>query len=142
MAIHPYINFQGNARAAVEYYADVFSTDSPKFMLYGDMPPDPGFPMDDATKNMVMHTSLMISGSMVMFSDMPPGMPFTAGNNISLTVVSTDVDEIKKLYDRLKDGGEVQMELQETFWSKCYGFVTDKYGIGWQLSHDNGDYSA
>ena len=142
MAIHPYINFQGNCREAVEYYAYVFGLDKPKIMLFGDMPPEPGFTMDDATKKLVMHTSLVIQGSMVMFSDVPPGMPFVAGNNISLTVVSKDIGEIKSLYDKLKDGGEVQMELQETFWSKCYGFVVDKYGIGWQLSHDSGDYSA
>lgn len=30
------------------------------------------------------------------------------------------------------------MELQETFWSKCYGSVTDKFGIPWQLSYDEG----
>jgi PhnB protein len=29
------------------------------------------------------------------------------------------------------------MELQETFWSKCYGSLKDKFGIEWQLSYDN-----
>jgi PhnB protein len=29
----------------------------------------------------------------------------------------------------MKEGGKVIMELQETFWSKCYSAVTDKYGI-------------
>lgn len=142
MAILPYINFNGNCREAVEYYADVFGVEKPRIMLYGDMPPDPEYPMSDDAKKLVMHTNLMIQGTMVMFSDVPPGMPFVAGNNVSLTVVSPDIEEIKRLYELLKAGGEVQMELQETFWSKSYGFVVDKYGIGWQLSHDTGSYSA
>ncbi len=139
MAILPYVNFNGNCREAVGYYTDVFGADKPKLMLYGDMPPDPDFPMSDEDKNLVMHTYLMLQGTMVMFSDVPPGTPFVAGNNIVLTVVSSDIEEIKRLYDRLKEGGEVQMELQETFWTKSYGYVVDKYGIGWQLSHETGE---
>lgn len=27
------------------------------------------------------------------------------------------------------------MELQETYWSKCYGSLKDKFGIAWQLSY-------
>ena len=26
------------------------------------------------------------------------------------------------------------MELSETAWSSCYGMVTDRYGIGWQMN--------
>jgi PhnB protein len=81
-----------------------------------------------------MHTFLIISDSMVMFSDVPPGMPFTQGNNISLTVVSKDENVIRSAYEKLKEGGTVLMELQQTFWSKCYASVTDKFGIIWQLS--------
>ena len=49
------------------------------------------------------------------------------------------MDEIKSLFNKLKDGGTVEMDLQETFWSKCYGSLTDKFGIIWQLSYDNGE---
>lgn len=73
-----------------------------------------------------------------MFSDVFPGMPFVEGNNISLTIISTNMDEIKALFNKLKDGGTVGMDLQETFWSKCYGNITDKFGIQWQFSHDSG----
>ena len=46
---------------------------------------------------------------------------------------------MKSLFHKLKEGGTVGMELQETFWSKCYGSLTDKFGIGWQFSYDNGE---
>ena len=134
MAVQAYINFDGNCKEAVEFYSRVFNTEAPQFMLYGDFHEESDFDQDEAAKQLVMHTNLTISGSTVMFSDVPPGMPLIKGNNISLTVVSRDENEIRSAYEKLKDGGSVIMELQETFWSKCYANVTDKFGIAWQLS--------
>ena len=74
-----------------------------------------------------------------MFSDVFPGMELKVGNNVSLTVVSTNRDEILNWFNRLKEGGTVQMDLQETFWSKLYGNLRDKYGIEWQFSLDSGE---
>jgi len=139
MAINVYINFNGNCREAVEFYAEVFKTDKPKIMAFGDTPPNPEFAIPEEAKKLVIHAQLNISGSTVMFSDVFPGMPFIAGNNISLVIGSKNMDEIKSLFNKLKDGGVVDMDLQETFWSKCYGSLTDKFGIMWQLSYDNGE---
>ena len=88
------------------------------------------------------NTSLMIKDNVIMFSDTPPGMPFTQGNNITILITSDDMDEIKTLYEKLKEGGTVEMELQETFWSKAYGTFTDKFGIGWQVDFDNGQMTT
>ncbi|NLP41602.1 MAG: hypothetical protein GX348_05280 [Veillonellaceae bacterium] len=70
-----------------------------------------------------------------MFSDVCPGMPFIAGNNISLTISSTNTGEIRSAFNKLKEGGSVEMDLQETFWSKLYGYLVDKCGIYWQFSY-------
>jgi uncharacterized glyoxalase superfamily protein PhnB len=42
-------------------------------------------------------------------------------------------DEIKRWFNGMKDGGSVRMELGPQFWSKLYGFVMDKFGVGWQF---------
>ena len=138
MAVDVYISFNGNCREAVEFYAQVFETEKPQIMTYEDMPPSPEFTIPEEAKNLVLHTRLNINGSNVMFSDSPPGMTYVAGNNITLVILSKNLDKIKSLFNKLKEGGTVGMDLQETFWSKCYGFVTDKFGIGWQLSYDIG----
>ncbi|MBS4176704.1 VOC family protein [Lederbergia citrea] len=139
MAVDVYLNFNGNCREAVEFYAQVFGKEKPKIMTFGETPPNPEFPLPEEAKNLVMHTRLNISGSNVMFSDTFPGMPFVVGNNISLAFVSDDLDEVKSTFNKLKEGGTVGMELQETFWSKCYGQVTDKFGIEWQFNFEDGD---
>jgi len=140
VSIDVYLNFNdGNCREAVEFYSQVFETEKPQIMTFGDMPPSPEFTLPEEAKNLVLHTRLNINGSTVMFSDCPPHLDLIVGNNISLVIVSKNMDEIKSLFNKLKEGGTVGMDLQETFWSKCYGFVTDKFGIGWQINYDSGE---
>ena len=38
-----------------------------------------------------------------------------------------------KAFDALANGGSVQMPLGTTFWSPCYGMVTDRFGLGWMV---------
>lgn len=137
MAVNVYMNFNGNCREVVEFYAHVFETEKPEIMTFGEAPPNPEYALPEEAKDLVMHTRLDISGSNVMFSDVFPGSPFVQGNNISLAVVSRDIEEVKSVFSKLKEGGTVGMDLQETFWSKCYGNLTDKFGIDWQLSHED-----
>lgn len=137
MPVNAYINCNGNCREAVEFYAKVFGTGIPQIMTYGEAPPDPEYTLPEEAKSRVLYTQLNISGSTVMFSDIFPGMAFVAGNNMGLAFVSRNPDEIKSCFNQLKEGGMVSIDLQETFWSKCYGKVTDKFGIEWQLSYEN-----
>jgi len=139
MAINVYLIFNGNCREAVEFYAQVFGAEKQPIMTFGEMPPDPEFTLPEEAKNLVLHTYLTINDSMVMFSDTFPGMPFVTGNNISLTINMKNTDDIRRLFNELKEGGTIDMELQETFWSKCYGMLTDKFGIPWQFNFDSGE---
>lgn len=137
MAVQIYINFNGNCREAVDFYADVFETEEPQVMTFGEVPPNEDFPLPVEAKDLVMHARVNISGSYVMFSDVMPGTAHLEGNNISLAVLTKDIEEVKRWFEKLKESGSVAMELQETFWSKLYGSVTDKFGITWQLNYDN-----
>ncbi len=136
MAIEVYINFDGNCREAVTYYAEIFKTEKPNIMTFSDGPQNPDFPIPEEAKNRVMHTELTIFGSRVMFSDTFPGWNFVQGNNISITIISNDTEAITNAFHKLKEEGKVGMDLQVTFWSKLYGTVTDKFGISWQFSHE------
>ncbi len=44
------------------------------------------------------------------------------------------MEKVKSAFEILKEGGKVTMELQETFWSKYFGSVEDKFGVNWLLS--------
>ncbi|MCZ8531875.1 VOC family protein [Psychrobacillus psychrodurans] len=136
MAIDVYLTFNGNCREAAEFYAEVFKTEKPEIMTFGESPQNPDYVLPEESKDLVLHTRLNINGSNIMFSDTFPGSPFMEGNNISLAFVSKEEDMVKSAFNALKEGGRVSMELQETFWSKCYGSLRDKFGIEWQFSHE------
>lgn len=136
MAVEVYLTFNGNCREAAEFYAEVFKTEKPEIMTFGESPQSPDFVLPEVAKDLVLHTRLNINGSNIMFSDTFPGSPFVEGNNISLAFVSKDVETVKSAFNALKEGGKVSMDLQETFWSKCYGSLRDKFGIEWQFSHE------
>ena len=137
MAVEVYLNFNGNCRQAVEFYAEVFNTEKPEIMTFGEIPENPEYKLPEEAKDRVMHTRLTINGSRVMFSDTFPGHPFVEGNNVSLAYVSNDLELMKSVFDKLKNGGSVVMDLQETFWSKSYGSLKDQFGIEWQFSHED-----
>jgi len=130
-----FINFDGNCREAVNFYAEVFHTKSEGLMTYGDAPPSEGYVTPEEDKDRILYCSLLIFGCNVMFCDCPPGNGFIKGNNICPTIGSDDKEEISRIFNALKQGGQVEMELQQTFWSDLYGMVADRYGIIWQLSH-------
>ena len=40
------------------------------------------------------------------------------------------------MFAALKDGGEVEMELEETFWAKRFGMLHDRWGVKWMFNVD------
>jgi PhnB protein len=138
MAVSLFLNFNGNCREAVNYYAEVFGSEPSKMMTFGEMPPDPKFPMPEEAKNLVAYIDVKVQDLILMCSDVSPGTPFVQGNNITICIGSTDMELVDTLFSKMKEGGTVTMELQKTFWSKKYGMLVDKFGIPWMFSHDSG----
>ena len=133
MKLEMFINFNGNCREAVEFYAKTFKSTVNNLMTYGDAPSDPSHRMPEADKNRVMYAGIPFGGMTVMFMDYPSGMDVVIGDNIQPTISTDDKDEITRIFDEFKEGGEVYVELGQTFFSEWYGMVKDKYGVTWQI---------
>jgi PhnB protein len=131
--LNPYLFFNGNAREAALYYAQVFGTEEPQLMTFGSVHSE-GIP--EEAKDLIMHTYVEIAGTKLMISDAYPGEPYQQGNNFTIAYVSKDEQAIRDAFEKLKKDGQVEMELQETFWSKAYGSLTDKFNVKWQFSHE------
>ncbi len=129
-----FFNFDGDARAAADFYAAVFRSEVQDRMTYAEMPADPSMPVADADKSRIAYSNVPICGCNVMICDVPSGSPLIVGNNISPTVGPGNAAECRRLFAALEAGGTVEMPLQKTFWSALYGMVTDRYGITWQIS--------
>jgi PhnB protein len=134
MPISPYLNFDGNTREAVEFYARVFETEPQQVTTFADMPEDPSYPLPPEARDRIMHARIYVDGTPLMFSDTFPGMPFTPGNNFTLTLAGPDRGRLERCFHALAEGGSIGMPLQETFWTKLYGQVRDRFGIEWQVN--------
>lgn len=67
--------------------------------------------------------------SVLMATDAPPSgdQPF---KGFSLSISKATEDEARKTFDALAQGGKVEMPLSKTFWSPCFGRLTDQFGVG------------
>jgi PhnB protein len=133
MRICPYVSFNGNCADAVAFYEKAFNVKA-EISHYKDAPPGDGYQASEGTENLIMHAQFEVNGAMVMLCDMLPEYPVKVGENIAIMAEFDSSDKAKAAFEALKEGGEVSMEIQETFWSKCFGSLTDKFGIGWYIS--------
>ncbi len=129
----PYIAFNGNCEEAVKFYQRVLGGEV-QIMHFGDTPPNPAFPaMPENMTNLVLHPELKRGDHLLYFSDSMPNAPVTAGNNISLAIQCDTKEETNAVFQALSEGGNIDMDLQETFFAPLYGKLTDKFGILWQI---------
>ena len=135
MKITPYLNFNGNCAEAIGLYEKAFGVKA-NVMKYKDAPPTAEeYQLSADTENLVMHACLTNNKDYTVFlADMPPTMPTTFGNGMAISIELDSKEKVKSAFETLKEGGKVTMELQETFWSKYFGSVEDKFGVNWLLS--------
>ena len=107
----------------------MFRLEAPEIQTYAVIP---GTPPEAADK--VLHATLPIAGSRMMFSDGPPDFVSTKGNSFAVCLGFEDKEEIKRIYEELSADGEILHPLEKTFFSELYCMFIDKFGIKWQLT--------
>ena len=131
--IQPYLFFGGRCEEALEFYRTALGAQVDFLMRYKESPePLPPGRLPPGFENKVMHATFRISGSTLMASDgCEEGQSF-AGFSLSLAVPTQA--EADRAFTALAEGGKVKMPLTKTFWSPCFGMVTDRFGLGWMVS--------
>lgn len=133
MKVIPYMNFNGNAEEAMNFYKKIFGAEIVYTMRYSD---NPDFPVSEDYKNKIMHAQLNIDNNLIYVSDIGENATVDFGNHIAINIEFDSVDQIENAYTQLKEEAkEVSMELQDTFWNAKFASLTDKYGIGWSLNY-------
>jgi PhnB protein len=132
MATHlnPYLSFRDNAREAMEFYKGVFggTLTMSTFAEY-HASEDPG----EADK--IMHSMLEApNGVTFMAADTPNGMEHVPGRNVSMSLSGEDEAELRGYFDKLAEGGTVEMPLEQAPWGDTFGMLTDRFGIHWMVN--------
>ena len=131
--IQPYIFFGGRCEEALKFYGTALGAQVDFLMRYKESPePLPPGRLPAGYENKVMHATFRIAGNTLMASDgCEEGANF-AGFSLSLAVPTEA--EANRAFAALADGGQVKMPLTKTFWSPCFGMLTDRFGLGWMVS--------
>jgi PhnB protein len=130
LGLKPFLTFSGNCEEAVNYYRDKLDGEILSMMHFGEGPMD----VPEAYKKKVMYSEFKFGDCKFMASDNSPGGKLTMGNNISMSVGTTDLKKIEKWFNNLAKDGKVTMPLQDTFWGARFGMLTDKFGIQWMFN--------
>ena len=131
-SITPYLFFSGRCEEALAFYGKALGAEVEMLMRFNESPtPTPPEMLQPGFENKVMHASFTVAGTRIMASDGCDDKSKFDGFRLVLTVATEA--EAHKAFDALAEGGTVQMPLTPTFWSPCYGMVTDKFNVGWMV---------
>jgi predicted 3-demethylubiquinone-9 3-methyltransferase (glyoxalase superfamily) len=110
--IYPCLWFDGQAKAAAEFYCSVFdnskiTTDSP------------------------MVVAFEVCGK--KFMGLNGGPMFKINPSISFFVKCKNIEQTNDTWNKLSGGGTALMPIDKYPWSERYGWIKDKYGVTWQV---------
>ena len=133
MKVDFYLNYAGNCADAFRFYEQHLGARIMMMMKHGDaaesrVPPD--------WKNNVLHATLEIGGAVVRGADIPGAEPMRSAY---LTLTVDTIEEAERLYAVLSEGGQIFMQMQETFFAKRFAMLRDRFGTSWMVLHQEGD---
>ncbi|RZW57825.1 MAG: VOC family protein [Flavobacteriaceae bacterium] len=133
MKLHPYLTFNGNCEAAMNFYKDVLDGEITIMSRFDEAPPGE-FPIPDFAKKLIMHLTLEFRGCTIMASDTTEPNKLKMGSNVTLSINADDADEGVAIFNSLLDGGQAIMPFQEVFWGGQFGMLVDQFGVQWMVS--------
>lgn len=128
--LNPYLNFNGNAQEAMEFYESVFGG---KLELTNYL--DGGMSEDADEGKLIMHSQLETdNGIIFMGADVPRGMEYTVGTTVQMCLNGDNEAELTQYFEKLSDGGQVSAPLTKAPWGDTFGMFTDKFDIKWLVN--------
>lgn len=132
MIITPNFHFKGNCNKAIEFYKEIF--DLKVLCLYKNEdanPSDYTSSLDDLDQ--VYHAEVMLDGTRLMMCDTPDDTEQSYNHSMSLVITYDTADEVKKVYELMKENATILSPLQSTTYSSCFVSLIDKFDMRWEF---------
>lgn len=126
-SVHPFLMFQGEAQAALDFYASVFAEariDEVEHWRSGEQGPEGAF----------KRALLTVADQAIICFDSPVKHAFTFTPSFSLFVETGCEDEVRRLADVLGEGGGTLMPAGDYGFSRLFAWVNDRFGVSWQIN--------
>jgi predicted 3-demethylubiquinone-9 3-methyltransferase (glyoxalase superfamily) len=125
--ITPFLLFEGKAEEAMNFYTSIFDL--------GEIISISRYGANEAgAEGTVSNTTFSIHGQHMMCTDSIVQHEFSFTPSISMFVTCDSEEEIDRVFKKLSEQGEVLMPLNAYPFSKKFAWVSDKFGVSWQLS--------
>jgi predicted 3-demethylubiquinone-9 3-methyltransferase (glyoxalase superfamily) len=125
--IKTFLMFEGRCEQAMNFYVSLFPDAAiTNIRRYGKEGP--------GAEGSVIQATFSVAGQTFMCVDSPVKHGFTFTPAMSLFVDCANEAEIDALFGKLSDGGQVLMPLSAYPFSRKFGWLSDKYGVSWQLN--------
>jgi PhnB protein len=139
--INPYINFNGNAEEAFNFYKSVFGGEFVKIMRFKDISSGnfgAEYPVAENEANKIMHIALPIGKNILMGNDVPESMGKVNENEnrSKISISAESREEANKLFSGLSAGGNIEVPIGDSPWGSYFGMFRDKFGIEWMVDFD------
>jgi PhnB protein len=127
--LNPYLNFDGNARQALEFYRSVFGG-TLTLNTFGDLGAQDS---PDAAK--IMHGQLETSaGYTIMAADVTSDMGYGGMHGFGVSISGDDANSLYGYWEQLSASGRVTMPLQKQAWGDEFGMCVDGFGVPWLVN--------
>jgi len=130
--IVPFLWFDNQAEEAIGFYTSLFKNSKVKAVTRYN---EAGSHASGMPKDSVMTVNFLIGGK--EFVALNGGPVFKINPAITFMINCDSHDEINELWKKLSAGGTVMMELDTYPFSQKFGWLSDKYGVSWQLNMGN-----
>jgi PhnB protein len=132
MKLNPYLTFTGDCEAAFKFYEKVLGGKIQAMMTAEGTPMEQHVAADWRKK--IMHARMTVGDTVLMGSDAPPGRQEPM-KGFSVTLNIDEPAEAERVFQGLSENAQsVTMPIQETFWARRFGMLTDQFGTPWMIN--------
>jgi PhnB protein len=127
--LNPYLNFKGNARQALEFYASVFGGNLSlnTFAQLGAA--------DSPDAERIMHGMLETdAGYTIMGADITSDMEYHPMAGFSVSLSGDDADALRGYWEKLSANGTTTMPMEKQAWGDEFGMCVDGFGVSWLVN--------
>lgn len=126
--VTPFLMFQdGNAEEAMNFYTSIIEDSQiTNIVRYGAN--------EAGQEGTVMQASFSLKGQEFMCIDSNIKHQFSFTPSFSIFVTCNTEEELDNLYEKLNEGGQALMPLNDYGFSKKFGWLNDRFGVSWQLN--------
>jgi PhnB protein len=131
MQLNAYLSFKGQCEAALKFYERCLGGKIAVMMTYAETPMANELSADWQKK--IVHSRLVVGDQVLMGGD-PPPEHYEKPQGFSVSINLDDPSEAERIFRALSEKGTVYMPIQETFWARRFGMLTDQFGTPWMIN--------